>query len=288
MQHRFGARIFAIAVSALAIPACAQTDSRVPAASAAAAGAASGPTYADYVGLSDAARVVAVVQVTKQAVVEPERSPGLARGYVRLYIEAQTEALISGQGALGGALVFVADVPLAANGKPPKLKKQRMIIFANIVPGSPGTLQLVRSNAILTATPETEAQTRAVAAALVASDAPPKLTGIRDAISVVGNLAGESETQMFVDTVSGAPVSLTVIRRPNMAPEWGVSWSEIVDQSVKAPAPQTLQWYRLACALPRELPQEAYLQADRASRARASEDYAFILQQLGPCTRTIG
>ncbi|MXP00122.1 hypothetical protein GRI97_14105 [Altererythrobacter xixiisoli] len=250
-------------------------------------GVAPSPTYADYVGLSDAAGVVAIVQVAKQAVVEPERSPGLARGYVRLYIEAQTEALISGQDGLGGSLVFVADVPLAPNGKPPKLKKQRMIIFADPVPGSAGTLQLVRPSAILPATPETEAQTRAVATALVAPDAPPKLTGIRDAISVAGNLAGEAETQMFVDTNSGAPVSLTVIRRPNMTPEWGVSWSEIVDQSVKAPAPQTLQWYRLACGLPRELPQDAYLQADRASRARASEDYAFILQQLGPCTRTI-
>ncbi len=286
MQIRFGARIFAIVVSAFAIPACAQGDSPAVNTPPAAAGAASGPTYADYVSLSDKAGIVAVVRVADQAVVEAERSPGLARGYVRLYLEAQTEALIYGQSGLGGSLVFVADVPLAANGKAPKLKKQRMIVFADTVPGNAGTLRLVRPDAILPANPDTEAKTRAVAASLVKADAPPALTGIRDVISVAGNLAGESETQMFVDTQGGAPVSLTVIRRPNMNPEWGVSWSEIVDQSVRAPEKETLEWYRLACGLPRELPQDAYLQADRVSRARAAEDYAFILQQLGPCART--
>jgi hypothetical protein len=80
-------------------------------------------------------------------------------------------------------------------------------------------------------------------------------------------------------------VSLSVIRRPGMAPEWGVSWSEIVDQAAAAPERETIGWYRLACSLPTELPDDAFLQDDAAAQARAREDYAFILQDLGPCDR---
>jgi hypothetical protein len=78
------------------------------------------------------------------------------------------------------------------------------------------------------------------------------VTGIRDVMSVPGNLAGESETQLFLDTATGDPVSLSVVRRPGMQPTWGVSWSEIVDQSARPPAPQTVAWYR-----PRLLPARA-------------------------------
>jgi hypothetical protein len=107
-------------------------------------------------------------------------------------------------------------------------------------------------------------------------------------MSVAGNLFGESETQLFLDTVSGEPVSLTVIRRPGMDPAWGVSWTEIVDQSARPPAPRTVEWYRLACSLPPELPADSYLQQDTAAQEQAREDYSFILDQLGDCGRTRG
>jgi hypothetical protein len=126
-----------------------------------------------------------------------------------------------------------------------------------------------------------------VIAAFAAPDARPGVTGVRDVMSVPGNLAGESETQMFLDTATGEPVSLTVVRRPGMEPQWGVSWSEIVDQAARPPAPATVEWYRLACFLPRRLPADAFLQQDQASRRRAEADYAYILQQLGDCPRTL-
>ena len=107
-------------------------------------------------------------------------------------------------------------------------------------------------------------------------------------MSVAGNLTGESETQLFLETATGTPVSLTVIRRPGMDPQWGVSWSEIVDQSARPPAPDTVEWYRLACSLPPELPADSFLQQDPAAQGQAREDYRFILDQLGECTRTRG
>ncbi len=241
-------------------------------------------TYADVVALAEQADVVALIEVRDQAEVEPERAPGLAAGQARLYIEARTQALLAGRAALGESLAYLADVPRDARGRVPKLRKQRFIVFADAVPGRPGTLALVGPGAQLSATTETEQLARTVIAALAASDLP-AVTSIREAMSVAGNLAGESETQLFLETATGTPVSLTVIRRPGMEPQWGVSWSEIVDQAAKAPEPETIEWYRLACFLPAQLPREAFLQDDRAARARAEADYAFILERLGGCPR---
>lgn len=271
----------AIAAALLACAVPAGASAQAPAASIAA-----GPTYADLAGLTEAAGIIAEVLVKSQATVPPERAPGLAPGRARLYLETQTQRVLKGRSALGESVRYLADVPLGAKGKPPKLKKQAFIVFANPVAGRPGELQLIAPDAQLPLDATTEERVRAVITQFVAPDAPPRITGVRDVISVAGNLAGESETQMFVNTVGGAPVSLTVIRRPNMEPTWGVSWSEIVDQAAKPPEPDTLAWYRLACSLPRRLSEEAFLQSDAAGRRRAEADYQFILDQLGPCERT--
>ncbi len=243
-------------------------------------------TYADLADLAEDAALVVLVEVRDQAEVEPARAPGLAPGHARLYVEARTQALLAGRSALGESLEYLADVPLDAKGKAPKLKKQRFLVFADPVAGRPGALQLVDPSAQLPATPENEQLARTVIAALAAPDAPPAVTGIRDVMSVPGNLAGESETQLFLDTETGQPVSLTVVRRPGMAPSWGVSWSEIVDQAARPPEPQSVAWYRLACFLPAQLPADAFLQRDGTSRRQAEADYRFIVEQLGACTRT--
>lgn len=266
-----------ILMAGLAVPGTAQDRQGVPPPAA---------TYADLAALTEAASLVALVEVRDQARVEPERAPGLAPGYARLYLQARTLALLGGRSAVGESLVYLADVPLDAKGKVPKLKKQRFLVYADPVAGRAGSLQLVDPAAQLPATPENEQLARAVIAAFAAPDAPPAVTGIRDVMSVPGNLAGESETQLFLDTPSGQPVSLTVVRRPGMDPTWGVSWSEIVDQAARPPEPQTVEWYRLACFLPAQLPADAFLQQDAASRRRAEADYRFIVEQLGPCDRS--
>lgn len=252
----------------------------------AATNAAATPTYADLVGLVEASAVVAEVTVKDQATVPPERAPGLAGGRARLYLETQTQRVLKGPSALGESVSYLADVPLDPKGKPPKLKKQAFLVFANSVAGRLGELQLVAPDAQLPLDPATEGRVRTVIGQLAEPRVAPRITAVRDVISVAGNLAGESETQMFVDTVGGAPVSLTVLRRPGMDPSWGVSWSEIVDQAARPPERDTIAWYRLACSLPRQLSDRAFLQADAAGRARAEADYRFILAQLGPCERT--
>lgn len=243
-------------------------------------------TYADLAGLADAAPLVIHAQVKDQATVEAERAPGLAPGHARLFVEAKTLALIAGTAPLGEGLRYLVDVPLTAEGKVPKLKKQEVLLFARPVAGRPGELQLVDAGAQLAYSPAREARLRPILKELAAADAAPALTVVRDALGVAGTLAGESETQIFLDTVTGAPVSITVARRPGQAPTWGVSWDEIVDQAARPPRSETLAWYRLACGLPDRLPGSANLADDGASRRLAAIDYAFVRQQLGPCTRT--
>ena len=133
-----------------------------------------------------------------------------------------------------------------------------------------------------------EARLRPLLTAFAAADAPPRVTGVRDVLSSVGNLAGESETQIFLTTAGGEPAALTVVRRPGMAPRWGVSWTELVDQSAQPAEPQTVAWYRLACSLPPALPSRANLASDPGDRARAAQDYRFVIEQLGPCGRNLG
>lgn len=275
--RRASALAAAILLAGTTVPGAAQNQTPAPPAPA---------TYADLADLTESATLVALVEVRDQAEVEPERAPGLAPGHARLYVEARTLALLASSSAIGESLVYLADVPLDAKGKAPKLKKQRFLVYADPVAGRPGSLQLVDPSAQLSATPENEQLARTVIAALAAPDAPPPVTGIRDVMSVPGNLAGESETQLFLDTATGQPVSLSVVRRPGMDPTWGVSWSEIVDQSARAPEPRTVAWYRLACFLPAQLPADAFLQQDAASRRRAEADYRFIVEQLGACQRT--
>ncbi|KPF63621.1 hypothetical protein IP79_06865 [Porphyrobacter sp. AAP60] len=260
---------------------------RAQTSSAPTAAATNGPTYADLATFSDAADLVVRVQIRRQTVLKPDRAPGLAAGFARLYIEADTVALIAGRASVGGALAYLVDVPLDAKGKVPKLKKREFVLFADSVPGRAGEVRLVAPGAQLEYTPALEARLRPLLSEIYAASVPPRITGISDALAVAGTLTGESETQIFLATENRSPVSITVLRRPGQTPQWGVSWGEIIDSSARPPAPETLRWYRLACSLPAQLPSNANLAREPEARRLAAGDYAYVIAQLGPCTRRI-
>ena len=187
--------------------------------------------------------------------------------------------------SLGGALAYLVDLPLDAKGKPPAIKKKSVVLFARAVPGHPGELQLVAPDAQLLWDPVLETRIKGVLAEFYASGAPPRITGVREAIHVSGELAGEGETQIFLTAANGEPAAITVSRMPGQPPRWGVSFSELV-ASDSAPRRESLGWYRLACFLPRELPAAANISSRRADQARTLEDYALVLAELGACPRT--
>jgi hypothetical protein len=240
--------------------------------------------YADLVDLALPAEIALRAQVRKAVRLKAEEAPGVPAGYARLYVEARTTALLIGPD-LGESVRFLADVPLDARGKVPKLKKAAVLVLARAVPGRLGELQLVAPDAMLTPTPGREATLRAILTETARADAPPAITALREVLHVSGNLAGEGETQLFLATANGAPVSISVLRRPGMPATWGVSFTEIVDSAARPPLPATLAWYRLACGLPERLPVRANISGTLADRQIAAEDYAQVRADLGPCTR---
>jgi len=242
-------------------------------------------SYADLVDLAGPATVVVKAQVRKIAQLETERAPGLKPGWARLYIEAKTEAVLGGRTAMGEALRYLVDVPLDAKAKLPKLAKRSVILFARPVADRPGELQLVAPTAQLLWDPALEPRVRAILAELYPPDAPQAISGVREAIHVAGALAGEGESQFFLATAGGGPAAITVSRPAEGGPRWTVSFSELVETAAPPPARDSLAWYRLACFLPRQLPAGVNLSATPEDRQLASNDYRFVIEQLGPCPR---
>lgn len=242
-------------------------------------------TYADMVDLADSARLVLRAKIRKMIRVADERAPGLTRGHGRFYVQAETQALLTGTSPLGESLAYLVDLPLDSKGKPPKLKKQEVLLFARPVAGQPGELQLVAPDAQLLWSEPAEAQLRRIIGDLISPDAPGRISGVREIIHVPGTLAGEGETQIFLATQDGSPASITVSHRPGLPPAWGASFSELVADVGRPPVRGTLEWYRLACFLPNSFRSDANLSETPSSRAQAVADYRMVLGALGACDR---
>src|SRR5689334_15017103 len=114
---------YCVAVLACAVPAAAQAPQN-PTQSA-----SSTPSYATVARLVLGAPIVIDARVTDASRLKPEESPGLAPGRARFFVEADVAALIRGTGAIPTHIGFLADIPLDSRGKPPKLKKARLMLF---------------------------------------------------------------------------------------------------------------------------------------------------------------
>lgn len=252
------------------------------------AGPVAGPGYADLADLVLAAPVIADAAIRSTTRIKGAEAVGVAPGKIRLYVEADITALIRGTGGLPPRIGYLLDVAPDANGRLPKFKKARVLVFARPAPGTTDQLQLIAPDAQRDWTPDLDARTRRIAQEVLAADAPPVITGIGNAFHVPGALPGEGETQVFLTTQDQRPVSLSILRRPGEQPRWAVALSEIVDEAAAPPARDTLLWYRLACALPQALPERSTASLEAADAQIAREDYGFVLSALGPCGRTRG
>lgn len=242
-------------------------------------------SYADMADLADASSLVAVVRIRSSVTVDAERAGTVPAGHRRLYIEAEVTSLIRGDGGISPTVRYLYDTPLSPKGKLPKLKKAQMILFAKRAE-RPGEIQLVARDAQIPADAPTIQQVKAILSELVANGAPPRIIGVGDAFHVRGTIAGESETQIFLRTQSGDPVSLSILRRPGQEPRWAVALGEIVDEAAQPPARGSLLWYRLACALPPSLPAQSVRSLPIGDADAARSDYALVMQALGMCERS--
>jgi hypothetical protein len=241
-------------------------------------------TYADLADLADSAPLVLRAQLSRLARVEPERAPGVRLGWGRFYAEAETGALLSGDALVGETLRYLVDLPLDSRGRPPRLIRKPVFLFAAPVAGKPGELRLVAPDAQVPWDTASEASLRAILTELVSPGAPARVTGVREAMHVPGELAGEGETQIFLATRDGSAASIAITRHAGAEPSWGVSFSEVLDTSSR-PARETLRWYRLACFLPAALPPGSNLSEGAAAQAQAQTDYRLVIDALGPCPR---
>jgi hypothetical protein len=245
-------------------------------------------TYADLADLALVAPVAAHVRLRRASLLKGAEAQNVPAGKSRFYVEAEVVSLIRGTQGVPAQITYLADVPNVANGKPPKLaKKGEYLVLAQPVPGRPGELRLVAPDAQLPFTAERADRLRAILREAAAADAAPRITAIGKAFHVPGSIPGESETQIFLQTADGQPVSLSVLRRPGETPRWAVALSEMVDDAAAPPQPNSLLWYRLACALPATLPPASFADAEGSAPA-IQADYKLVVDQLGRCERSRG
>ena len=179
--------------------------------------AAAGPTYADLVGLAEPLRVVAEVD---------RQGPGGGAARARAGPRPGPRPAVPGnadparaQGAGRARRIGRLSRRRAARRQGQAAEAQeadRSWCSPARSPGRPGELQLVAPGR---AADVPIRLSRAGCATIIDATrrprAPPRITGVRDVISVAGNLAGRTRNADVLDTAGGAPVSLTVIRRPN-------------------------------------------------------------------------
>lgn len=238
--------------------------------------------YADVADLFAAAPIVLRAKIMSATALKGVQTTG---GAVRFYVEGDVTALIRGPQAVPPRLIWLVDVQPDSRGKIPKLKKADVLIAALPVAGRPGEIRLAARDAQVFWSPALETRVRAVITSVAAPDAPPPVTGIASAFHTSGTITGEGETQIFLSTVTGAPISVTVLTRPGQPKRWAFAVGEIVDEAAAPPAPDTLGWYRLACFLPPVLPEAATSDLPSADADAARGDYDFVVKALGACPR---
>jgi hypothetical protein len=245
-------------------------------------------SYSDAVDLALAAPVVAHVRLAQAIQLKKEQAAGVRPGWFRYYVEADTVSLIRAPQPLPARVNYVVDLPAATNGKAPRIAKgSEYLVLAAPAGAETGSLRLIAPDAQLPFSPAEEGRIRAILREAGGAAPPPRITGLGRAFHVRGSLPGESETQIFLQTADGRPVSLSVLRRPGETPRWSLALSEIVDEAAAAPRRDTLLWYRLACGLPRVVPPQSFPEdSGDEDKAAIRADYRLVLDSLGPCGRT--
>lgn len=273
-------RVPVLLLAALAAPA-----SPLAAQNAVASQAPSALRYADLADLALSAPVAIEARVRKASKIAGPAAASVAPGSQRYLVEADIVSVIRAGESLPPRMSWLYDAPRDARGKLPRLEKARIIAFGLRVPGKPASLQLAAPDAQVPQTAGDSARVRAILSAALAADAPPAIAGIGRAFHVPGTLEGEGESQIFLTTADGRPISFNVVRTPGQPPAWSVSIDEIVDASAARPPRDSLLWYRLACFVPPALPQSSVEGQPEAQAQILAEDYRTVIAGLGECKR---
>jgi hypothetical protein len=241
-------------------------------------------SYADLADFALSGPIIAELRIRKAEKLA-SAAENAAASKQRYLITADVTSVIRAVNSIPPRVEFLYDAPRDAEGRLPKLTKAVATIAALPVNGKPQALRLASPDALIFSGPNEAAAIRAIVTAALDPAAPPEISGVGSAFHTPGTLEGEGDTQIFLMTRDGRPISFNVIRTPAAAPRWSVSIDELVDASGAQPRRDTLLWYRLACFLPQTLP-PASTASNPEQAAIVTEDYATIVRGLGPCRRT--
>lgn len=243
-------------------------------------------TYADVADIALAAPIAAHVRIRKASRIKGEQAATALPGRRRFLVEADVTALIRSNGQVPARITYLVDIAPNALGKFPKLPKSDQVILAQPVAQMAGTVRLVSPDAQLPLTPDAGMRVRPLLVEAQAAGAAPRIRAIREAFHTAGTVAGEGETQIFMEAENGQPLSLSILRVSGQAPAWSVALGDVVDEGAGPPQRDTLLWYRLACHLPARLPDAATANLDESDAQATQADYRVVMDGLGRCDRT--
>jgi hypothetical protein len=242
-------------------------------------------SYADVADMVLAAQFIVHVRVKSAKKISGKASVSAIPGRKRMLVAGDVVTLIRGEGGIPPRITWLVDLAPDASGRFPKLPKADLILLGRSVPGQPTEVQLIAPDAQLFLNSQAGQRVRTIITDAVGPTAPPVVTGITDAFYTPGPVEGEGQSQIFLSTASERPISIGVERRPGMVPVWSLYLTETTSDGVAPPRRDSLLWYRLACVLPATLPAEAVVGQDSDSARHAAEDYRFVRDQIGVCTR---
>ncbi|MCG2841333.1 hypothetical protein L6Q21_10105 [Sandaracinobacter sp. RS1-74] len=241
--------------------------------------------WTDYADLALASPVVLVGAVDRVDRLSKKDAPDVPPGQVRALVQAKLQTALKAPSLLPEGAAWLWQGAAGAKGRPPFAREDRLLVFARPMAGGARpevqALQLVSNAGQQPWTVEAEAQVRAI---LKEAQQPGALglmvTGVADGFHTQGDVPGTSESQFFLRTEGGRPLTLVVRRSPGREPEVRASAGDLVERAVPI-QPRTLLWRALACGLPAELPPAL------AGQEGLAGDYRLAREAIGACGRTL-
>ena len=242
-------------------------------------------SWTDWADLALLSPVVIRATVNRVDRLSKKEAPDVPPGDVRALVRADLAAALKSPGVLPAEAAWRWQGPADAKGRVPFGKKADVLLFAApLSGGADPSVQPLALSGVSGQQPwsaEGEAVVRDVLRqALKPGAAGLMVTGLRDAFHAEGEIAGTSESQFFLRTEGGAPLTLVVTRAPGVPAQVRVATGDLVDgaQSVQ---PRTLLWRGLACGMPARLP------AAFSGSAALAADWALAQRAIGACGRTL-
>ncbi len=256
------------------------------AASATAAQTAAGqPSWTDWADLALASPVVLVGAVDKVDRLGRRDAPDVPPAEVRALVQANLQSVLKAPATMPRGAAWLWQGAADVKGRAPFAKKDVVFAFARPLPGGARpevqALQLVSAAGQQPWTSEADSTVRAILqAALQPGATGLMVTGVSDGFRSEGDVPGTSESQFFLTTEGGHPVTLVVRHEPGREAEVLAGAGELVDRAQPI-QPETLLWRGLACGLPQQLPPAL------AGRDGLDSDYRTARAVIGACGRTL-